>query len=267
LKANATRVFLETHKCDYIIDPQFVRTTISSNGLVKEVEYVLSGFTANYTKIYQVDNLPKSVIEYAQIQLPVERVEFSTLNERYIKGSSIGMEFASGFNFAGAQIDFAPFKSGWRFYVGLENYFIADGAKWGDVTFDELINNKTVSQKASNSTMTTFSIGTFKEKEVGRRVKIRGSAGLNLLDIQFFESLADATNKTSYDGARSIGFRLGAAVDYSIFPGFSLIGRAHSNFGLLNSIKQSGVNTSDIEGIEFEDIPLVNFSLGARFTF
>jgi len=267
LKANATRVFLETHKCDYIIDPQFVRTATSSHGLVKEVEYVLTGFAATYTKVYQVDSLPKSVIEYAQIQLPVERVEFSTLNDRTLRGASLGMEFASGLNFAGAQIDYAPLVGGFRYYVGLENYFIADGSAWGTVTFDEVVNGNALGLSAFNSTMTAFSIGAFNEKEVGRRVKIRGGAGLNVLDIQFFESLVNTTRKTSYDGARSIGFRFGAAIDYTIFPGFSLIGKAHSNIGLFNSIKQSGENTFDIEAIELEDIPLVNFSLGARFTF
>lgn len=267
LKANATRVFLETHKCDYIIDPQFVRTATSSHGLVKEVEYVLTGFAATYAKVYQVDSLPKSVIEYAQIQLPVERVEFSTLNDRTLRGSSLGMEFASGLNFAGAQIDYAPVVGGFRYYVGLENYFIADGSAWGTVTFDEVVNGNALGLSAFNSTMNAYSIGAFKEKEIGRRVKIRGGAGLNVLDIQFFKSVVDLTRKTSYDGARSIGFRVGAAVDYTIVPGFALIGKAHSNVGLFNSIKQSGENTFVIEAIEFENIPLVNFSLGARFTF
>jgi hypothetical protein len=265
LKANATRVFLETHKCDYIIDPQFVRTSTSSHGLVKEVEYVLTGFAATYTKVYQVDSLPKSVIEYAQIQLPVERVEFSTLNDRTL--SSLGLEFASGLTFAGAQIDYAPVVGGFRYYVGLENYFIADGSAWVTVTFDEVVNGNALGLSAFNSTMTAFSIGAFNEKEVGRRVKIRGGAGLNVLDIQFSESLVNITQRTSYDGARSIGLRFGGAIDYTIFPGFSLIGKAHSNIGLFNSIKQSGERTFETEAIEFENIPLVNFSLGARFTF
>lgn len=271
LKANATRVFLETHKCDYIIDPQFVRTATSSQGIAQEVEYVLSGFAATYTKVYQVDSLPKSVIEYAQIQLPIERVEFSTLNERTLRGSSLGMDFALGVSpsFAAVQIDYAPVVSGIRYYIGLESYTF--GEELQKVEFDYMVPSGSqvlgISAVSSFSTMTAFSIGAFKEKEIGRRVKIRGGAGLNLLNIQFNNPVINQAFNVQYDGARSVGIRLSAAVDYAIFQGFSLVGRAHSNIGLSNSIQQSGGTSLDVEKIQFESISPVNFSLGARFTF
>jgi hypothetical protein len=273
LKPNATRVFLETHKCDYIIDPKFVRTATSSHGKVKEVEYILSGFAATYTKVYQVDSLPKSVIEYAKIQLPVERVDFSTLNERTSKGSSLGMEFAYGLtSFTAAQIDYAPVLTGLSYYVGLEtNSFSNNYFDRKTVEFDYLVpsgsSTSRVGAVGAFSTMTNFSIGAFKEKEIGRRVKIRGGGGLNLLNIQFFEPTVDFARNYQFDGARSMGFRLSAAVDITIFPGFSLLGRAHSNIGLFKSIQQSGPNSADVENIQFQTIAPVNFSYGARFTF
>lgn len=268
LKANATRVFLDTHKCDYIVDPQFVQTITSSKGLVKEIEYTLTGIPATYSKVYQVDSLPKSIIEYSQIQLPNERVEFSTLKESNVAGTPLGMEFATGLNITGAQIDYSPEVTGLKYYFGIEKYFLQDGNPfWGGVTFDEIVIDISISQYAINYGMTSISIGIFKEKEVGKRAKIRGGTGLNVLEIEFLEPLINTTRKTSYDGARSIGLRFGAALDFKIFHGFSLIGRAHSNLGLINSIRQSGENRFEIKKIKFENIPLVNLSVGARFTF
>jgi hypothetical protein len=251
LKANATRVFLDTHKCDYIVDPQFVKTITSSSGLVKEIEYTLTGIPATYSKVYQVDSLPKSIIEYSQIQLPNERVEFSTLKESNLTGTPLGMEFATGLNFTGAQIDYSPKVSGLKYYFGIEKYFLQDGTPyWGSVTFDEIVNDNSISQYAINYGMTSMSIGIFKEKEV-----------------EFLEPLINTTRKTSYDGARNIGLRFGAALDFNVFHGFSIIGRAHSNLGLINTIRQSGENKFEIQNIKFEEIPLVNLSVGARFAF
>jgi hypothetical protein len=268
LKANAMRVFLETHKCDYIIDPHLVRTSTSRNRFVKEVEYVLTGFAATYKSVYQVDSLPKSIIEYASINLPVQTVNYTTLTQREIKGTSVGMEFAMSGNFAAAQFDYSPkASSGLYFYFALEQFLIADGEAWGRVSFNEIVNGNGFEKSAFNSGMTNLSIGAFKEKEIAKRIKIRGGAGLNYLGIQFFESVVDPVTKTSYDGARSIGLRAVAAIEYPVFNGFSLIGRAHSNFGLFNSIQQSGANTFDIEEIQFENIPLLYLSGGVRFAF
>ena len=268
LKANATRVFLDTHKCDYIVDPQFVKTITSSSGLVKEIEYTLTGIPATYSKVYQVDSLPKSIIEYSQIKLPNERVEFSTLKESNLTGTPLGMEFATGLNFTGAQIDYSPKVSGLKYYFGIEKYFLQDGTPyWGSVTFDEIVNDNSISQYAINYGMISMSIGIFKEKEVGKRAKIRGGTGLNVLEIEFLEPLINTTRKTSYDGARNIGLRFGAALDFNVFHGFSIIGRAHSNLGLINTIRQSGENKFEIQNIKFEEIPLVNLSVGARFAF
>lgn len=60
---------------------------------------------------------------------------------------------------------------------------------------------------------------------------------------------------------------VGAALEYSLLPGFSLIGRAHSNIGLFNSIQQSGANTFEIQDITIDNFPFLDVSLGLRFTF
>jgi hypothetical protein len=151
LKANAMRMFLDTHKCDYIIDPQFIRTSTSKNGFVKEVEYVLTGFAATYKSIYQVDSLPKSVIEYASINLPIQTVNYTTLNEREIKGTSVGMEFAMSGNFAAVQFDYSPkASSGLYYYFALEQFLKAEGMTWGRVTFNEIVNGNGIEKIAFN---------------------------------------------------------------------------------------------------------------------
>lgn len=267
LRANALKDFMVTYSCDYVVDPQFVRTTTTENGVLKEVEYELSGFPASYTNIYQVDSLPQSLMQLPKVQLPIERVEYTTLNQKSLSGSSLGIEFASGLNFAGFQIDFKPEDLNWHFFLSFDNYFSIDGSEFGNVTFNKVVNQDLFNITAINSTMRSLSVGTFREKAIGERFKIRGAAGLTALDIRFLNSIENNSLQTKYDGVITYGLRVGAALEYSLLPGFSLIGRAHSNIGLFNSIQQSGANTFEIQDITIDNFPFLDVSLGLRFTF
>lgn len=266
LKANAIKTFLDSNKCDYVIDPQFVRTINSTDNKIKEVEFTLTGFPATFKKLYQTDSLPKSVIEFSQIKLQVERVEFNTLNQSTTRGARFGLEFGSGLNFSGAQVD-VRLAQNFNFYFSYEEYFSSMFSSSGEVSFNEVVNSITTFNKKTYTTMNSISLGVFKEKFLGSNFKIRGGIGINILNVGFDEPLINNTQKTSYDGVISTGIRLGTAIDYSLFKGFSLVGRVHSNLGLLNNIVESGFNSFETNSIRITNVQILNFSIGPRFIF
>jgi hypothetical protein len=85
--------------------------------------------------------------------------------------------------------------------------------------------------------------------------------------MPFENSIKNAQDKTIFTGSTSFGLRFGAAADYRISGGISLIGKAHANIGLVNSINQDGEFTSDVSTIKNNDYPLLNISAGIRFNF
>lgn len=76
LKANAIQLFLKTHFCDYVVDPIFSITKTMERSKVKEITIILTGFPAMYTKIYQVDSLPKSVLQNQEIDKSPKRLDY-----------------------------------------------------------------------------------------------------------------------------------------------------------------------------------------------
>lgn len=262
LKNNAMELFLTTYKCDYVVDPIFSRVSTIENSQLTEIKITISGFPATYTKFYQIDSLPKSVLQYTA--LPVKRVEYTNSIVSEIKGTSFGMEFFGGLpaTFFGAQVDYAKNIDGIHYYASFETY--ADPEK---LSFDYAISSKPNKLNDKEFNQSTFSIGVFKEKKFSPRFKIRGSGGLNYSSMIFLSSEKNATNKTSFTGGSSFGLRVGAAADYQLFGGISLVGRVYANLNLSNSITQDGEYISEVTNIAFTDDRLLNISLGMRFNF
>jgi hypothetical protein len=264
LKNNAMELFLTTHKCDYVVDPIFSKVSTVENSQLTEIKITISGFPATYTKFYQLDSLPKSVLQYTA--LPVKRVEYTNSIVSEVKGTSFGMEFFGGLPaiFFGAQVDYAKNIDGMHYYAAFENYAEAE-----KLSFDCVVGKlPSKNFKELEFTQSTFSIGVFKEKTFSPRFKIRGSGGLNYSNMTFLKTAKQDTLgiKTSFTGASSIGLRVGAAADYKLFGGMSLVGRVHANLNLLNSIAQDGV-IGEVSNITFVDNRLLNISLGMRFNF
>lgn len=269
-RANATQLFMETHKCDYVVDAQFARTSQTKNGKLKEIEFVLTGFPATYKKLYQVDSIPKSILEYNAIHLPVERNVYITKSSLSRSGSMFGIEYGPGLSygtFGMMQLDYAPRWDGMHYYLGIESYRIGPGSSWGEVRFTETSNNVNIPKKASTYALTALSLGIFKDQEVTQRFSVRGSVGINYLGIQFNQSIIDPIRKTQYDGASVLGLRLGTALNFNISEHFSFILKTHVNLGLRNNILQSGETRTSINNIDIENAPAINTGLGVRFWF
>lgn len=271
LKDNATRVFLETHKCDYIVDPKFVRTSSSDDGLAKSIEYVLTGYAAVYSKVYQVDSLPKSIVQYAELPLKKETDNFVTSYNRTQKGVSVGIEFATTpigeDGLYAVQIDYGPNFTGWlegmRYYFGIEK---SGEETFGSVSFDVKRGSMpTTQQTLSFYDPTTISFGVFKEKRIGRAIKIRAAGGFNFLSGNISEDWTEGY----YDKIHGLGMRVGAGIDFKIFNGFSWINRFHSNFNLLRFVSKGPNNQSaaTFSNVRISDMPLFYPCTGIRFTF
>ena len=263
LKNNAMELFLTTHKCDYIVDPIFSKVSTVENSQLTEIKITITGFPATYTKFYQLDSLPKSVLQYTA--LPVKRVEYMNSIVSEIKGTSFGMEFFGGLpaTFFGAQVDYAKNIDGMHYYASFETYADPEKLKF-EYVLGNIKDNKSPDKEYNQS---TFSIGVFKEKKFSPRFKIRGFGGLNYSNMTFVDSEKSQQNKTSFTGASSFGLRVGAAADYQLFGGMSLVSKVHANLNLSNSISQDGEYISEVTNIAFNDDRLLNISLGVRFNF
>jgi len=261
IKNNAMELFLTTHKCDYVVDPIYSKVTTVENSQLSQIQITITGFPATYSKIYQVDSLPKSVVQYSSINLPVKRVEYTNSIVAETKGKSFGMEFFTG-PFVGAQIDYAKNINGLHYYMSLEQY-----TNTGNVKFDYAINKTVFTTNDIAYDHNAFSIGVFKEKAFSKRFKIRGAGGLNYSIMQFTQSIKNSANKTEFNNTSSVGLRFGAALDYRLYGGISFIGRVHANLALYNAVGQSGDYISAISNIKNSDYPLLNISAGIRFNF
>ena len=96
-KANAMQLFLKTHTCDYVVDPIFSITKNMEKSKMKDITIVLTGFPAKYTKIYQVDSLPKSVMQSKNIENTSKRLDY--INSIEInKQQTSSPKFSTGIN-------------------------------------------------------------------------------------------------------------------------------------------------------------------------
>ena len=200
-------------------------------------------------------------MQYSSISLPVKRVEYINSITEETKGKAFGLEFASGTSFAGAQIDYAKDVNGLHYYFSIENYT-------NSYTVNFNYTYRTTNERVSvDANRTTVSVGVFKEKIFSPKFKIRGSGGLNYSSMPFATPITRAFDSLSFTTARSIGMRFGAAADYRIFKGISIVGRAHANINMLNFVAQDGISSAKVDNISFAEKRLLNISLGIRFNF
>jgi hypothetical protein len=269
LKNNAMQLFLETYKCDYVVDPIFTTTTTFENKKLNQIEIKLTGLSATFKKIYQVDSLPKSVTQYANLNKNLTRLDYyNSIDE--VK-NKIGLEFLAGNN-KGIQIDYPmSFNPSYRLYVGLDvpknnpSGFKADQYTNADTTKGESLSGKL--------NQVNFSIGAFKEVSLSQNTLFRLQAGLN---YSMFTPESDYVINTFYsvNGLSSVGLRLGAGLDYKLFRNIHLVGKFHSNLGILNmahktstEIDPTGKATLSYKKVSFSDLQTSYLSVGLRFLF
>jgi len=258
LKSNAKQLFLETHSCEYVVDPIYSITVVKENNKNKEITIKVTGFAAKYTNIYQVDSLPKSIGQFYALQKPVDRVSY--INEITEINPKIGAELSYGsFGHFGLQIDYPFAKNFLRGYAAFESYSsLAENVSFDyDIEFNSVTNQVTA---AMPSKMSTASIGLMKEFSVINRVKLRGQAGLN------FSLYSDIDNMIIESTSR-LGIRLGAAIDVKIYKGISAIFKGYSNLDFVN-IHSKNKDFADYNVTAFKaDLPSFYLSGGLRFLF
>ena len=269
LKNNAMQLFLETYKCDYVVDPIFTTTSTLENKKLSQIEIKLTGLSASYKKIYQVDSLPKSVSQYANLNKNLARLDYyNSIDE--VK-NKIGLEFLVGNN-KGVQIDYPlSFNPSYRLYVGV------DVPKNNPAGFkaDQYTNADTTKGASFSGKLNqiNFSIGGFKEVALSQNTLFRLQAGLN---YSMFAPESDYVINTFYsvNGLSSVGLRLGAGLDYKLYRNIHLVGKFHSNLGILNmahktstEIDPTGKATLSYKKVSFSDLQTSYISVGLRFLF
>ena len=269
LKNNAMQLFLETYKCDYVVDPIFTTTQTSENKKLSQIEIKLTGLSATYKKIYQVDSLPKSVKQYADLNKNVVRLDYMNFHEE--DNSQIGLEFWTGNN-KGFQIDYPlSFNSSFRLYAGVDiPKNNASGFKADEYTNYDTTNAKAYSDKLNQ---TNFSIGVFKELSTSHNFALRLQAGVN---YSIFAPETDYVVNPYYsvNGLSSFGLRFGAGLDYKLYRNIHIVGKFHTNLGLLNKahtieteVDPLGLAKLSYKKINFTDLQTSYLSLGIRFLF
>jgi hypothetical protein len=262
------QLFLETYKCDYVVDPVFTTTTTVENKKLSQIEIKLTGLSATYKKIYQVDSLPKSISQYANLNKNLTRLDYYNSYDE-IK-NQIGIEFLTGNNKA-FQIDYPLSFNNTRLYVGVDvPKNNASGIKADEYTNYDTTKAQTYTGKLLQ---TNFSLGIFKELPVSQNLALRLQAGVN---YSIFSPETDYVVNSYYsiNGLSSIGFRLGAGLDYKLYRNIHLVGKYHTNLGLLNIVNRAettvdptGLSTLSYKKVSFTDLQSSYLSIGVRFLF
>ena len=263
-KANAKQLFLETHNCDFIVDPIYTNTYTDINGKTKEIQIKLTGLPAKYSKITQVDSLPKSIQQYQSLMNPVERVNY--VNSIDEGSPTVGVEINLGTKGQqGIQVDFLMKNEKARIYFAAENYnnanpnFTMDFVKEGDTTGSLA--------SGSSSGFGSLSLGLMKEISVSNRVKFRGQGGLNF--SSYTETGISDIFTGSIESIYRLGFRVGLGADIRLYKNVSLILKAHSNIGAFNIYDKEPIGNVSFKVKDFKMTGLPNYYLGygLRFVF
>ena len=263
---NAMKMFLETYGCDYIVDPKFVKKTVVNNSKTSEIEITLSGFPAKFKKIYQVDSIPKSVMQYSSLILPVKTVDYVSSYSSDVTGGNIGMEFLYGKDYLGAQFDIAKNIKKLHYFLSYENFSF--NGESVSLNYFSPNSQTAVNKSSTQNSIFMISGGVFLEKEIKRNFKIRGLVGVNYSKLIFEKSIISYQDETSIDGLINYGLKVGGVIDYSFIKGFSIVGRANSNLNFTNQLIESGnASVLKYENVKIDKFPLVNFSVGVRYSF
>lgn len=265
IQSNALNLFLIQHNCDYVVDPIYTEVTTIDNSKLNSIVLKVTGYPATYDKLYQVESLPNSVVQSAQINLPVKRTDFINEYKENTIGKSLGLEFIP----LGSrlfQIDYSKTVDGMHYYFSAE--------------FDELGNSQEVKVDFSYSVGSgkqdfseyasqyrNFSFGVFKNKEITNHLKFRGVIGMNL-GRTFFPYSVNLDSNTLL-GLRTLGLRFGTGVQYELLNGIYLMGRINADLSLRNGIIQDGAVKSTITNLSTSNSGLfkVGYGIGLRFEF
>ena len=264
LKNNALSLFLKTHSCDYVVDPIFETIITEENRKPKEITIKVSGMGAKYTKIYQVDSLPKSVFQTPTINSLSKRIDF--LNSIDETEPNVGVEIVFG-SYFGVQVDALLSGGKSRVYGSLEKYNDGKASFKADF-YPDTISKAEIFNSTGSISLNTASLGLMKEFPANSFLKFRLNGGLNFSQYTFEKSQI-ASNAVSFNEISSLGIRLGGGFDVNVFKNIFLITKAHSNINFLNVIlkdKPEG-KSLDIKNIEFNDLPFLNIGIGLRVVF
>jgi hypothetical protein len=263
-KANAMQLFLETHNCDFIVDPIYTNTYTDVNGKTKEILIKVTGLPAKYTKIAQVDSLPKSIQQYQTLMNPVERMNY--VNSIDEASPTIGVEINMGSKGQQAlQVDFLLKNEIARLYFAAENFNnITPGF---EMNFEDS-SGTTSAVNGSTNGYGSLSLGLMKEIQVSNRIKFRGQGGLNFSSYEI-----PSGGLQGIDGSIAsiyrFGFRFGLGADVKLYKNVSFILKAHSNLGLFNLYDKelNGNSNFKVRDFKINDVPRFYLGYGIRFVF
>ena len=269
IKNNAMQLFLETHKCDYVVDPIFTTSTTVENKKLTLIEVKLTGLSATYKKIYQVDSLPKSVSQDANLSKKQTRLDYyNSIDEIQ---NRIGLDLVMG-NYNGLQIDYPlAFDPTYRLYLAADLPGDNPTSFKADVLTDlDTTNNQSF---PSTTSQTNFSVGIFKEFTASPKTLFRLQGGLNYSSFMLEEN-AKASAFYSVTTLGSVGLRLGTALDYRLFKNIHLVGKFHTNLGVYNHAlttqdltDPTNKATIKLNNISFSGLQSSYLGLGLRFLF
>lgn len=258
-KSNAHQLFLETHNCDFIVDPVYTTTITKENKVDKEITIRLTGLPAKYTKFYQVDSIPKSVQQFKLLENPIARKSYINSIDETITQPKLGIDLNSGLNgLLGFQIDY-EINSKMRSYVSYENL------RTISPNFNFEIND-TASTSGIPNTSSSFSFGLMKQFPVSNRLNFRAQGGLN---VNMFDGVNAASQYGEILGFSQVGLRVLGGVDFKLSKGLFLILKGHTNFNLANIYSFDPIGTSSMKVTKFEanDLPKFYLGYGIRFEF
>lgn len=267
IQSNALNLFLITYNCDYVVDPIYTEVTTIDNSKLNSIVLKVTGYPATYDKLYQVESLPNSVVQSAQINLPVKRTDFINEYKENTIGKSLGLEFIP----LGSklfQIDYSKTVDGMHYYFSAEFDELED-AQGVKVDFSSSLpatGNQDFSEYAYQ--YRNFSFGVFKNKEITNHLKFRGVIGMNL-GRTIFPYSVEFDDSSRFLGLSTLGLRFGTGVQYELLNGIYLMGRINADLSLRNGIIQDGAVKSTITNLSTSNSGLfkVGYGIGLRFEF
>lgn len=268
LKNNARQEFLETFGADYIVDPIYSIVTTEENRKLSLITIKLTGFAATYKKIYQVDSLPKSIIQHASINKNTIQLEYTnSIEETQLKK---GLEASFG-NFNGIQFDILSnnVKNN-HFYLASEILNSNLTGYTGDLYTHT---DTTISKKFDNKiNQLNLSLGFYKSISVFNKLSLRILGGVNY-SMFSFENYNDVNKYYQISSLGSGGFRLGTGFDYKLHKNIFLVGKVNTNIGLYTKVfykellSNSADHQIDLTNVKISGAQNTTYGIGLRIIF
>jgi hypothetical protein len=174
-------------------------------------------------------------------------------------------------NYAGIQID-KPLSNNQSVRIYVAGDYLSEAAK--SAKADYLFKTDTLKAQAINGgvfNQFNFSIGASKEFIFMPKVSFRLLGGLNYAMYSTENKMETALISINHLG--SVGLRLGAAIDLKLASKLYLVGKFHTNLGLLNLAFASDIdeNTQNpinsVKNITFDGLQTSYIGAGLRFLF